>query len=534
MTITAEPVTEAPAVLYWTGPLAIEDTPTGDGRRVMPDALSGRDLPLPLLFQSSTPEGTGNPHAGADLAGRITLLWQDGPTWHGAGPIDTGEAGTNMARFLQDGPLGISVDLDDVTSQMECLEEDEYGDCLSGELQLVKGRIMGATATPFPAIPGAQISLATAEEFATLEGQHTTLAATPPTPDAPHAFEDSGDGTCTVCGQPQADHPDMPMGTVISLIAAAARNLPPESWFEDPNFVQVTPFTICDPDEHGNRRCYGHLARWGQPHMANGRTPPRSGSGYAYYRTGATRASCECPDKGGQVEIPTGTVTLGTGHLMDLQAGAADTVRHYDHTGLAVAYVAAGEDEHGIWGAGVIAPDVTEERIVELRAASLSGDWRFIGGRLELVAVLAVNVPGFAIPRTAFHTADGRETALVAAGVVPVTPVGGPEPVSDPDESVVKLAQAIDAVLDEVQEAFDAGNAAQVGDLLVAAEATVDTLLELVGGTDEDDPDSPTIAPAGLASRLGILETRLARQARTIDTLQPLALERLAARFGNS
>jgi hypothetical protein len=83
-----------------------------------------------------------------------------------------------------------------------------------------------------------------------------------------------------------------------------------------------------------------------------------------------------------------------------------------------VADVVAGEDEHGIWLAGGLRPSVSAEQVRELRGASLSGDWRSIGGNLELVAALAVNVPGFPVPRVqAGLAASGVQTALVAAGV---------------------------------------------------------------------------------------------------------------------
>lgn len=61
--------------------------------------------------------------------------------------------------------------------------------------------------------------------------------------------------------------------------------------------------------------------------------------------------------------------------------------------------------------------------------AKLSGDWRGmkVGGRsnLELVGILAVNVPGFPVPRPQVLVADGLDMeeeprlALVAAGIVP-------------------------------------------------------------------------------------------------------------------
>jgi hypothetical protein len=80
--------------------------------------------------------------------------------------------------------------------------------------------------------------------------------------------------------------------------------------------------------------------------------------------------------------------------------------------------VAAGEDKHGIWVSGALRPDVTEEQLRSIRASSVSGDWRPINGKLELVAVCAVNAPGFPIPRA--RVASGAPIALVAAGIEPL------------------------------------------------------------------------------------------------------------------
>jgi hypothetical protein len=53
----------------------------------------------------------------------------------------------------------------------------------------------------------------------------------------------------------------------------------------------------------------------------------------------------------------------------------------------------------------------------ELRAAPLSGDWRDVrGDNLELIAALAVNSPGFPVPRVG--VAAGIQVSLVAAAVV--------------------------------------------------------------------------------------------------------------------
>jgi hypothetical protein len=125
--------------------------------------------------------------------------------------------------------------------------------------------------------------------------------------------------------------------------------------------------------------------------------------------------------------VPVGRLTLGTGHA-DLSMSAAAASEHYDNTGVAIADVAAGEDEHGIWLAGALRPGATDEQIRALRASPPSGDWRPINGALEMVGVLCVNVPGFPIPRPRARVAAGIPQAIVAAGAVrKETPVSAPD-----------------------------------------------------------------------------------------------------------
>ena len=171
-------------------------------------------------------------------------------------------------------------------------------------------------------------------------------------------------------------------------------------------------------------RVYGHLAIFSTCHTAySGQCvePPHSPSGYAYFRTGSVRV------RGGG-EVPTGAITLDTLHA-GRALSAAQTVAHYEDTGAGVADVAAGEDAHGIWVAGALRPGLSDERVRRLRASPLSGDWRRIGGGLELVGVLAVNVPGFPVPRPSGLVASGVMTSLVASGMLSprlVIPPGAP------------------------------------------------------------------------------------------------------------
>jgi hypothetical protein len=108
---------------------------------------------------------------------------------------------------------------------------------------------------------------------------------------------------------------------------------------------------------------------------------------------------------------------MNTGHA-ELWQDPSSTKAHYDNTGTVVADIAAGEDSNGIWVHGSLRPDVDELSVRRLRGAALSGDWRQLGGNLELVAALAVNVPGFAVRRPAARIAAGAPMALVAAGRV--------------------------------------------------------------------------------------------------------------------
>lgn len=178
--------------------------------------------------------------------------------------------------------------------------------------------------------------------------------------------------------------------------------------YADPLLPGPTPLTIT-----ADGRVFGHLATWGTCHIGfSGQciTPPQSRAAYAYFRTGEVLT-----DDG--AAVPVGHITLGTGHA-DAALAAGPAVEHYDDTGTVVADVAAGEDNYGIWVAGRLRSDLPPVVVDALRAAALSGDWRRIGGSMELVAALAVNVPGFPIPRTQSHIRNQRQTALVASAVV--------------------------------------------------------------------------------------------------------------------
>lgn len=209
------------------------------------------------------------------------------------------------------------------------------------------------------------------------------------------------------------------------------------SYFANPNLTEPTGVTI-DGD-----RVYGHIAAWnvchvGQPDGYGSCTyAPRSRTNYAHFRTG-TIPTTEGP-------MAVGSITMGTGHAGD-QDSAAHAASHYDNTGTVIADVACGEDAHGIWFSGRIRPNADPDDIFALAASGrLSGDWRRIGSNYELVAALAVNVPGFPIPKTSLvaSAALGGLSAIIAAGVVTTDEEAEAVPLTSADlGDVVELALA--------------------------------------------------------------------------------------------
>jgi hypothetical protein len=212
------------------------------------------------------------------------------------------------------------------------------------------------------------------------------------------------------------DVTDYPLGGGDSVLVASAADLPHASVFQDPKLPGPTPWTVTD-----DGRVYGHLALWNTCHTGITdvcRTPPRSASGYAYFRVHGARAR---DDNGNTVTVPVGYATVsrspGSGGHAAARAGMSmqEVAAHYDNTCTAAAELAAGEDEHGIWVAGRLMPGLDDDTVYKVRGAALSGDWRRIRGSMELMAALAVNTPGFPVPWRSL-VASGAPQVILAAG----------------------------------------------------------------------------------------------------------------------
>lgn len=391
---------ERPAPVTFRIPLLLpEGLESGDGRTFKEGVVELRDLPLPLLWQPNSMQG----HDGAAIVGRIDHVERvDGGMGNATGVFDSSPLAMEAVRMIREGFLrGVSADLDRFeakikgkgpgTTEAEKKEDDEET-VTPEKMDITKGRIMAATLVAKPAFQECRIELD--EPAAPPDGEYTQELG----PDAQRMLEELA---TMLREEAQASFAITASGF------KAAPMYPPKDWFADPKLAKPTRLSITDDGQ-----VFGHIAAWHVDHigMGFGTRPPRSRSGYAYFMTGVLRT------KDGE-DVRVGQLTLVGGHA-SLSADAREAVKHYDDTASAWADVAAGEDRHGIWVAGSLRPTVTAEQVRAARASSISGDWRPIGGGLELVAACSVNVPGF--PLVEARVASGEVLALVAAGIAPL------------------------------------------------------------------------------------------------------------------
>lgn len=372
----------------WHAVLTVEGLRTTDHRAIAKGALTWRQLPLAIFAQFNNAG-----HGGAPIVGQITSIERDDATGRitAEGTFDlTIEDGQQAARMCDNQTLRWgSVDLEVLESRyvevstgggsgdmdiIDILMDDGPIEPTDWYDEVLAGRIMGYTMVATPAFPQAVIAPIDVE-----------LDVPEPMGTAPQVAE--------------------------GLMAAGVPSVPPAFWFGDPELEEATPLTVTD-----DGRVFGHLALWNTCHTGYDGvcvTPPHSAKDYAYFLTGQVKT-----DDGETVRV--GHITYNTGHAGSTM-GWQDTAAHYDNTGAVAADITVGEDAFGIWVAGALRPGLSEEALRVVRSAPLSGDWRKIGGGLELVAALSVNVPGF--PIVAAGRRQGEQVSLVAAGVRPANPL---------------------------------------------------------------------------------------------------------------
>lgn len=467
----------------WHGVLAPEGIPSGDGRQFAKLALTTRRLPLPLKWMPSDKQG----HDDSVIVGRIDRVFRNKQGFLCAeGMFDTSENAYEAIRQIANSMLrGVSVDLDEMSGAVEIPREGNRS-----VVELAAAVVASATLCAIPAFSEAYVALGHWDEAEEPSGDSGEFAPVPrETKDGPGWITHPGEtkhitnywvdgrgaakiawGTpgdfdrcranlakyvknpkwlAGLCANlhyralrtwPGQDHSIIASGgeaaPAFNLVASAGIEPYNGDDFRNPGFDKPTPLTVTD-----DGRVFGHLAAWGTCHIGvRGvcTTPPTSRSKYGYFLTG------EVPTTAGPVNV--GQITMGGGHA-DIRKNARAALAHYDATSTVVADVTAGEDAHGIWVAGHLRSTVTPEESHALRAAALSGDWRQIRGSLEMVAALAVNVPGFPIPRTEVNASSEAQYALTASAIV----VSDVEVNAITDE--VGIEPSVDSRLDRVHSA---------------------------------------------------------------------------------
>lgn len=414
--------------------LCVEGMDTGDGRILEPDGGTWRNLPVPYMAMD---ENSGGGHMGARLAGRWEEIERVGRRLVAHGHLLNDDFGTRVEGLIRDQFLRFnSIDVGAADVEWEVLKVTEDGWPLEERARFMTYEVMGSTGCPFPALQYAVVWLDGMDpptEFTDElppEDERVTEPEVVEGADLPMwlLYANDPERQRAALEQHRASVlPGLrrPLHEAAMVASAGDEHLAPVGYFDEHPELAVGYFPdlrVERPDPFGFRRVYGYVAPWGVCHIGIPQectTAPPSASRYAYFANKSIVVECDdCPE--GR-RIPVAVVTYGTKHAdkVDPSTGepisAAAAAWHYDNTGSAGAKVAVGENAFGIWISGVIPPEMAAAANV-LDGANLSGDWRGIGGHLEMIAALCVNVPGFTAPPTSTYiTASGEQTVLIAS-----------------------------------------------------------------------------------------------------------------------
>lgn len=432
------------------GILVVEGVQTGDGRLIIDGATTWVDPPLPIGWLER--EQHGDLLEGAVQVGTIDTITRSGNEVRWTGTLDDGQPdGAEMVRRMTEAvaPLGVrwglSIDPDDWEMELVLTERNEDGED--------DGVIIVASGSPFPVTAAAgdpdvedgevlfeDAADAMLQRFTRLRIRGATAVAIGAFAEAYMELADEATEDAETEPEPApvaasgcADCEGTPLVEAVPVAFSLVRSDPLAEWFGmDAEPEEVVPVGI----DAETGRIFGFTALWGTCHIGNPEvcvTPPMSPSGYRYFHTGVTRFNLDRQAH----TVPCGRITMGIGHA-PLDLGHAAAAAHYDNTRWNRASVCNHENSRGIWYSGALSLSTTEAECEALLACGgISGDWRPIGGALEHVAALAVNVPGFPVPRSLVASAppdearaqvrliDGQVTAMVGAGLSAVVRESG-------------------------------------------------------------------------------------------------------------
>jgi F like protein len=407
-----EPITQNggdEAFVSWSGVIAMEGVPTGDGRQFEHGSLTWADLPIPLgwMYERShggmatdkvvnvgTIDTIERGEGGMIVAtGRVNLRAERG--WEVASMMGTREdpgslAGISIDADDPEDPMGMNIEYryadgcelpeDEPMESDEPLTEDDMKCMMPNLMVFHSGRIRAATMVDIPAFVEARIFL-----------------------DRP--LDDPG----------PIDDPADDEVILAASYTMTLTDLPPVEWFEEPtDEPDIGAITITDEG-----RIFGYLAPANVAHRGirdKRVTVPMKNVDYGIWMNRVTMAD---DGEGGVTRVATGPITMDCGHAPSSNrvVGAARR-EHYDNSCSVVATARVGENRNGVWIAGAVVPDITADQVRRMMTLQLSGDWgphREKPGKRELAGALLVPVPGF--PKRSFASVNVRGGALTQATV---------------------------------------------------------------------------------------------------------------------
>lgn len=396
-----------------SGPVAVEDEPTGDGRLYTAGSFQWAGvLPIPIIWDAEDGD-----HSGATLGAIETLerrprgiIWGDG--YLEDSDVPEFQALVDRAReILEQGAVGVSLRYDSPVCEIRVkrelieidaveeasvdpapLEEDESGE-----------RIVVARYAADDVL----------EVTTSCRVRHLAIVDT-----AAMVMEDGSRFGIAASG-----HIEVTTGAIAA--SAMAGDWTGREWmFEDPRFgepgvddrLRYDPdrgMWSCPPTLSDDGHYFGHITPMGI--CLRGRPDrcviPPDGDLEGFMRGRA-------PAAGGR---RTGVVTLaprqGRGHC-DVGVGVLQATQFYDG-GWGGADVRVGRDRYGIWFSGMARPGISQEDAYRLCACDVSGHWEYpLNGtknRATLVGLPAVDVGGF--PKGYLTYAEFKNGIAASAGV---------------------------------------------------------------------------------------------------------------------
>lgn len=195
---------------------------------------------------------------------------------------------------------------------------------------------------------------------------------------------------------------------------------PPKEWFQPPPDGIPTDKRITI---QSSGQVYGYIALWDTCHVGMGgcvKPPKGSPSAYEYAHQGETLTA-----EGDMIK--TAVIGGGSGHA-PVDMATANVPKYYESIDKQLMRVRFGEDENGLWFAGALWPEVDDLQVAQIRASSISGDWRWhaawrkaSASDYDFAGACLVNIPGFPMPAAGNINSDsGVPYALAASAFMPV------------------------------------------------------------------------------------------------------------------